>query len=205
LDSALFLASASPRRRALLAQIGVRVHVLTVAVDETALPGERADDYVRRLARDKALAGRASPTARAMPRRPVLAADTAVVVGAELLGKPADAAESARMLEKLSARTHEVLTAVALATGGDLKIALSRSEVTFRAISAAEARRYWDTGEPHDKAGGYAIQGLGAVFVRELRGSFTGVMGLPLYETAALLSQAGVPLWEPVADENDEH
>lgn len=205
MDAALFLASASPRRRVLLAQIGVRVHVLAAAVDESALRGERADAYVMRLAAAKARAGRASPTARAVPLRPVLAADTAVVIEGELLGKPADAREAVFMLKRLSDRTHEVLTAVALATPAGLELALSRSEVTFRAISAAEARQYWDTGEPHDKAGGYAIQGMGAVFVRELRGSFSGVMGLPLYETAALLRHAGVPMWEPDPDQTDEH
>ncbi len=205
MNAALFLASASPRRRALLAQIGVRVHVLAVAVDETPLPAETGEAYVMRLAKAKAEAGWRTPTARALPLRPVLAADTAVLIEGALLGKPADAREAAGMLARLGGRTHEVLTAVALASTAGLAVALSRSEVTFRAISAAEAGQYWDTGEPHDKAGGYAIQGMGAVFVQELRGSFSGVMGLPLYETAMLLREAGVPMWEPLADDRHEH
>jgi septum formation protein len=126
---------------------------------------------------------------------PVLAADTAVVLDGKILPKPTDAQDGARMLRELSGRTHEVLTAIALATGRGVQSRLSRSQVTFRAITAAEAQAYWDTGEPHDKAGGYAIQGCAAVFVADLRGSYSGVMGLPLYETAALLELEGVPRW----------
>jgi septum formation protein len=131
-----------------------------------------------------------------MPERPVLAADTAVVIDGEILGKPHGAADGVRMLQLLSGRTHEVVTSVALAAErGATRSCLSRSEVTFREITDSEAREYWNTGEPADKAGGYAIQGLGAVFVARLRGSFSGVMGLPLFETAALLQSAGVPRW----------
>jgi len=198
----VFLASASPRRRALLEQIGVQFAVLEVAIDERALPGEPAADYVVRLARAKALAGRACAAARAAPARPVLAADTSVVIAGTLLGKPADAAEGVAMLARLSDRSHEVLTAVALATGAGLEVAVSRSAVHFRAIEAAEARAYWDSGEPCDKAGGYAIQGKGAVFVRRLEGSHSGVVGLPLFETAALLTRAGVRLWQPPVAES---
>ena len=140
-------------------------------------------------------AGRRQSEALAFPDRPVLAADTAVVVDGEILGKPADRADGVRMLERLSGRTHEVLTAVALASAGQVAVCRCRSEVAFRAIGSAEAREYWDTGEPCDKAGGYAIQGLGAVFVADLRGSYSGVMGLPLYETAEFLRSAGVPRW----------
>jgi len=126
---------------------------------------------------------------------PVLAADTAVVLDGRILGKPADREDAETMLRQLSGRTHEVMTAIALRTASGLQSRISRSEVTFRAISAGEARGYWDTGEPLDKAGGYAIQGRAAVFITDLRGSFSGVMGLPLFETAELLNEAGVAHW----------
>jgi septum formation protein len=188
----VYLASGSPRRRELLAQIGVPFQVLTVTVDEAHLPGELPDAYVLRLARQKADAGwRARPARSASP---VLAADTTVVLDGKILAKPIDRRDGERMLRELGGRTHEVLTAVAVATPG-LSSRTSRSEVTFRAISAAEAHDYWATGEPLDKAGGYAIQGGAAVFVADLKGSYSGVMGLPLFETAELLEQAGVPRW----------
>lgn len=175
-------------------QIGVPFQVLAASVDESVEPGETAAGYVMRLARAKAAAGRRASGAAPQP---VLAADTTVVIDGEILGKPHSPAEGARMLLALSARTHEVLTAVAVAPGpsGGVDSRLSRSEVTFRAITAAEAGAYWQTGEPCDKAGGYAVQGLGAVFITRLTGSYSGVMGLPLYETAALLEAAGVPRW----------
>jgi septum formation protein len=181
-------------------QIGVPFQVLATSVEESVRPGELPVDYVTRLALAKALAGAQA----SMPApQPVLAADTAVVVDGRILGKPVDAADGERMLSTLSGRTHEVLTAVALAPGGaggrggsgGSNWRLSRSEVRFRDISAAEARAYWDTGEPHDKAGGYGIQGRAAVFIEALSGSYSGVMGLPLYETAELLALAGVPRW----------
>ena len=196
----VYLASASPRRRALLAQIGVPFQVLTVMVDEARQPGEAPDAYVLRLAREKADAGW-----QARPLRdpsPVLAADTTVVLDGRILAKPADRSEGERMLRELGGRTHAVLTAVAVATAEGLISRTSRSEVTFRAISAAEARDYWATGEPRDKAGGYAIQGGAAIFIADLRGSYSGVMGLPLFETAELLEQAGVPHWSPTRDEH---
>jgi septum formation protein len=183
----VLLASGSPRRRELLKQIGVPFEVLPVSVDEAVLPGEPADAYVERLARRKAAAGWALRPATAAA--PVLAADTTVVLGGRILGKPADAADGQRMLLDLSGRTHQVLTAVALATVDGVRSRLSRSEVSFRPISAAEALDYWNTGEPWDKAGGYAVQGRAAVFIRDLHGSYSGVMGLPLYETAELLAQ----------------
>ena len=189
----IYLASGSPRRRELLAQIGVPFQVLDVTVDETRLPREAPDAYVVRLARQKADAGW-----RVRPIRtpsPVLAADTTVVLDGEILGKPKDRSDGEQMLRALGGRTHEVLTAVAVATALGPISRTSRSEVTFRAISGAEARGYWATGEPHDKAGGYAIQGAAAIFVANLRGSYSGVMGLPLFETAELLEQAGVPHW----------
>lgn len=193
----VYLASASPRRGQLLLQIGVYFQVLGVSVDESVVAGEDPAGYVSRLAGAKAAAGLARSAASGSSERPVLAADTAVVIGGEILGKPADRADALRMLRLLSGRTHEVLTCVALAAGGRTSISVSQSEVTFRDITAAEAAAYWATGEPVDKAGGYAIQGLGAVFVAQLRGSFSGVMGLPLFETARLLQAAGVPRWNP--------
>ena len=189
----VYLASGSPRRRELLTQIGVRFRVLQVEVDEACLIGEGAAAYVSRLARHKAQAGRAMLAGLAAA--PVLAADTAVVLDGRFLVKPVDAADAGRMLHALSDRTHEVLTAIVLATSQGMQLRTNRSEVTFRAIGAAEARAYWETGEPQDKAGGYAIQGLAAVFVAGLAGSYSGVMGLPLFETAQLLEQARVARW----------
>jgi septum formation protein len=186
----LCLASVSPRRRELLKQIGVDPVVRAPNIDESVLPGERAPDYVVRMARCKALA--IDPHTAGLP---VLAADTIVVIDELILGKPASAAEGVAMLERLSGRTHEVLTAVALASGGVVNLRLSTSEVRFRALSRAECIAYWDSGEPRDKAGAYAVQGRGAVFVEHISGSYSGVMGLPLCETAQLLGCAGIPYW----------
>ena len=169
-------------------------------VDESISAGESPAAYVSRLAVAKARAGLAFAAARGAPQRPVLAADTAVVIGAEILGKPKDALDCARMLGRLSGRSHEVLTAAALVTTErGTSSCLSSSRVRFREISTAEALEYWNTGEPADKAGGYAIQGRGAVFVADLRGSHSGVMGLPLFETAEMLRSAAVPRWLPEA------
>jgi septum formation protein len=190
----IYLASGSPRRRELLQQIGVPFRVLGTAVDEAVAAGEAAAAYVARLAAAKAEAG--WEHAQDAHPAPVLAADTAVVLDGEILGKPAHRDDGERMLSLLSGRTHEVLTAVALRTQAGLRSSISRSAVTFRGIAADEARAYWDTGEPLDKAGAYAIQGRAAVFIADLRGSFSGVMGLPLFETAELLSEAGVPCWQ---------
>lgn len=195
----LCLASASPRRRELLQQIGV-AHVVRVAdVDERVQDGELPADYVLRLARAKASAVFAAPTApRAANglRLPVLGADTTVVIDDRILGKPADLADCRAMLSRLAGREHEVLSAIALVHEGGSDARLSRSRVRFRPIAAGEIDRYWASGEPRDKAGGYAIQGLGAVFVEALAGSYSGVMGLPLFETATLLVAAGVPVWQ---------
>jgi septum formation protein len=191
----VYLASASPRRRQLLSQIGVPFQVLNVDVDESIGAGEAPERYVLRVAEAKAVAGLARRAGDRRPEGPVLGADTAVVAAGAILGKPADCADAERMLGLLSAGTHEVLTAVALAIDGAVLSRLSRSEVTFREITREEARDYWTTGESRDKAGGYAIQGYGAVFVSALRGSYSGVMGLPLYETAQMLRSAGVPCW----------
>lgn len=184
----ILLASASPRRGALLEQIAVSYRAMGVAVDETPLPGEAAADYVCRLALAKAHAG-ALAIAGAYP---ALGADTAVVLNGDILGKPhnQDAAEA--MLARLSGCTHVVLTAVALVCGTHAAVRLSKSEVKFRVTTPAERISYVRTGEPMDKAGGYAIQGLAAVFVEWLSGSYSGVMGLPLFETAALLAECGI-------------
>lgn len=178
----LTLASASPRRSELLRQIGVAHRVRVAAVDERVLPDELARAYVQRLAAQKARAAWALDSTL-----PVLAADTCVVLDETIYGKPSGRADALRMLERLSGRVHEVMTAVALATADALDVRLSVSQVALRAIDAAEREAYWDSGEPADKAGGYAIQGRGARFIRHLEGSYSGVMGLPLFETAELL------------------
>jgi septum formation protein len=186
----LCLASASPRRRALLEQLGVPYVCAVPDIDEAVLPGEPAADYVVRMARAKAHT--APPHGAALP---VLAADTAVLIDQQICGKPADAEQAIAMLLQLSGRSHQVLTAVALSVAGEITHRLSRSEVRFRHLSLAEAVAYWNTGEPRDKAGAYAVQGHGAVFIEHLSGSYSGVMGLPLFETAELLAAAGVPYW----------
>jgi len=194
---AIVLASRSPRRSQLLSQIGVPHEVLAVDFDEAQLPGEAPRDYVERVARDKAahaLRLHADPGGRAL-----LAADTVVSLGGELLGKPRDEAECIRILGALSGRVHEVMTAVVLCAGGGLRAALSVSRVAFRAVDEPERRAYWATGEPADKAGAYAVQGLGAVFIERIEGSYSGVMGLPLFETARLLAEAGIPAWQRAA------
>jgi septum formation protein len=192
--SFIYLASASPRRRELLAQIGVRCEIVATRVDETPMVGESPADYVTRLALAKARDGLRRLTA---PVAPVLAADTIVVKDGAFLGKPADAGQASAMLRGLAGATHEVWSAVALTDGAHRGSALSRSEVTFRSISEEEIAAYWASGEPGDKAGAYAIQGLGAIFVSELRGSYSGVMGLPLYETAGLLGEFGIAVLSP--------
>ncbi len=194
----IYLASGSPRRRELLGQIGVAFEVIGADLDETAFAHEAPQDYVARLAADKAAAG--WQRSRVFGQAPVLAADTAVVLDGKILGKPADMQDAIGMLLELSGRTHEVLTAVALRTATGTQLKVSRSLVAFRSIEPAEAREYWDTGEACDKAGAYAIQGRAAVFIADLKGSYSGVMGLPLFETAALLDAAGIGRWR-----RDEH
>lgn len=186
----LCLASMSPRRRELLAQIGVPHTVAAAHVDESVLPAEQPADYVARLARLKAVTVRQ----RGEPL-PVLAADTTVVLEGSVYGKPASRADGLAMLAALAGKTHQVLTAVALATDGSVALRVNSSSVRFRDIERAEMAGYWETGEPRDKAGGYAIQGYGAVFVAALSGSYSGVMGLPLLETAELLRAAGLRYW----------
>jgi septum formation protein len=189
----VYLASASPRRSELLRQIGVAFDVRPADIKEEMLERESPEDYVLRLAAAKARAVWAAIVGA--EARPVLAADTAVVLDGAVLGKPLNAAEAMHMLERLSGRTHRVLTAVALRTDGGVETRLSVSDVRFRATTAAERLAYCSTGEPFDKAGGYGIQGHAAVFVEELHGSYSGVMGLPLFETAALLARSGLEFW----------
>jgi septum formation protein len=194
----IVLASSSPRRSALLQQIGVAHRVVPAQIDERRYAGESVEACVCRLAEQKARHVQRLTAAT----EPVLGADTAVVLDEQMLGKPADRTEGLSMLERLSGRTHAVLSAVAVAAGAALYTALSRTEVRFRTLTLAERQAYWDSGEPRDKAGAYAIQGLGALFIEELRGSYSGVMGLPLFETASLLARVGVPLGLPGAAES---
>lgn len=190
----LYLASGSPRRRELLAQIGVPHITLIASIDETALPDEAASAYVERLAREKAAAGLAS---LAEPGDAcVLGADTAVVLDGRILGKPTDREDALATLALLSGREHEVLTAVALASVNRSEACVVASRVRFRPIARAELETYWASGEPADKAGSYAIQGLGAVFVSRVEGSYSAVVGLPLLETAELLADFGIPCWQ---------
>jgi septum formation protein len=193
-DSFIYLASGSPRRRELLQQIGVAFRVVGAELDETAHQGESPLAYVSRLAEAKAGVG--WERSRDLGAAPVLAADTAVVLDARILGKPAGMNDAMAMLLELSGRAHEVLTAVALRTAAGTLVEVSHSTVTFRSIDRSEARAYWETGEPSDKAGAYAIQGYAAIFISDLKGSYSGVMGLPLFETAALLKAAGVTCWQ---------
>lgn len=191
-STTLYLASASPRRRELLAQAGVAFEVIGgITVDESPQPAEPASALVQRLALSKARAGLAQLAARrgGPPAARVLGADTEVVLDGRVFGKPLDEADCVAMLGALSGRTHEVLSGVALVSAAREQVVVSTSRVSFRRISPAEARAYWATGEPGDKAGGYAIQGRAAAFVERLEGSYSGVVGLPLFETLALLRE----------------
>ena len=195
----VYLASKSPRRQELLRQLGVEFEELRLR----EAPGRRRDvvevlrkdesplEYVKRIARTKSAVGWHRMGRRGLTPRPVLAADTEVVVDGGVLGKPKDAAGAVAMLELLSDRTHDVITAVAVRWNAQIILAVSTSRVSFRALKRDEIERYVATGEPFDKAGGYAIQGRGAVFIRHLHGSYSGVMGLPLYETAEILQKIG--------------
>ena len=197
----VYLASKSPRRRELLTQAGVAHEVLASQaaggvdlVDETPHPGEIPASYVQRVAREKAAAGHQQVARQALPPHPVLAADTTVAVEGRILGKPESAAAARAMLRDLSGRTHQVYTAVAVAWNGRMDVALSESNVRMRKLSEAEIAHYVGTGEPLDKAGGYGVQGRAAIFIERIEGSYSGVMGLPLFETAKLLSGAGLVL-----------
>lgn len=184
----LHLASASPRRREILTSLGISFSHAGVDMDEARLAGEAVPDMVVRLARDKALAAAADGCGSPA----VLGADTAVVLAGQPFGKPSCKDDSIAMLTALSGRSHQVMTAVALVTQGGVFTATSTTEVRFRDIDPDEAEAYWQSGEPRDKAGGYAIQGIGGIFVESLHGSYSGVVGLPVFETAGLLRQAGV-------------
>ncbi|XZG70573.1 Maf family protein [Chitinibacteraceae bacterium HSL-7] len=188
----LYLASASPRRRELLAQLGATFERISAPIDETPQPGEAATDYVLRLARAKAEAGIQAMQAAGLTPLPVLAADTTVVLDGQILGKPEDAEDAAAMLRALSGSTHRVLTAVALADEHGCDVVLSNSGVRFAELTQAQINWYVGTGEPMDKAGSYGIQGLGGVLVEHIEGSFTGIVGLPLNETAVLLAKHGL-------------
>jgi septum formation protein len=187
----IILASASPRRAELLQQIGLNFSVRPADIDETPARDETPEQYVERLAREKALA-----VAGSSPECLVLGSDTSVVLDGTILGKPTDPADARATLARLSGATHQVMTAVALATEGQCESVLVITEVCFRQLSTAEIEAYVASGEPMDKAGSYGIQGLGGIFVSELRGSYSAVVGLPLQETAALLAGAGYPVWK---------
>jgi septum formation protein len=185
----LILASASPRRRELLTQIGIEFQQQVADIDETQRPGELPIDYVSRMALEKARTVHAVAQADV----PVLGADTSVVIDGRVLGKPADYPHAHEMLRQLSGRSHEVLSAVALVYGREA-VAVNQSKVWFRDIGDSEIEAYWRSGEPRDKAGAYAIQGLAATFIQQLEGSYSAVMGLPLYETARLLQEFGIQI-----------
>ncbi|MDR0703304.1 MAG: Maf family nucleotide pyrophosphatase [Azoarcus sp.] len=202
-SSHIYLASTSPRRRDLLRQIGVQFDTLVFRggergadadVDETPEPDEPAERYVQRLALTKASAGVRRLFWRKLPRQPVLAADTAIELDGGIIGKPASADDAHKILRRLSGRAHQVLTAVAVSDGERIRYRLSTSTVQFRPLSESDIRRYIATGEPMDKAGAYGIQGHAAAFIEEIRGSSSGIMGLPLFETAALLEIFGYTL-----------
>jgi len=198
----LYLASGSPRRRELLTQIGVPFLSQVVPIDENPLPDEPPVAYVERLARAKAQAGLA---ALSQPLDAVvLGADTAVVLDGRILGKPADAAEAQATLTALSGRSHQVLTAVALASPTRVAVRVVSSQVSFRPLRAEEIAAYWASGEPQDKAGSYAIQGLAAVFVSQLQGSYSAVVGLPLCETAELLEEFAISCWQSLPVHSQE-
>ena len=198
----IYLASKSPRRRELLRQIGVDFELLLLRdqsgrvadVTELVLPGEAAVDYVHRVTREKVDAAMQIILTRHLPLRAVISADTTVVLDQDILGKPGSPAEASAMLHRLSGRTHQVLTSVALRSADATWQITQRSDVTFASLTAETIRAYCAGAEPYDKAGGYGIQGYAASFVTHMAGSYTGIMGLPLFETAQLLRQAGLRL-----------
>ena len=193
-DYDLILGSASPRRTEILHQIGVRHRIVPADIDETPWSNESATDYVQRMALEKAQ----YVVAKSSEITPVLGADTCVVCDSKIFGKPSHQIEAMEMLAALSGKSHWVHTAVAVVNRQDCAVLISTTEVEFRKISEQECLSYWETGEPCDKAGGYAIQGLGAVFVRSISGSYSGVVGLPIEQTSLLLQQFGVPIWNNI-------
>ena len=195
MPNTIYLASASPRRREILVSLGFQPVLLTAETDETALPGEAVADYVARMARQKNAAARQLAAQRGLALvQPLLSADTVVALDNAILGKPRDAAHARELLESLSGREHQVWTAVCVSLGGQTLEAAQRSDVRFKELSTQEIAAYIASGEPLDKAGAYGIQGIGGVFVAHLSGSFSGVMGLPVFETVQLLRQLGAPV-----------
>ena len=199
-EQKIYLASKSPRRRELLRQIGVEFEILMLreapgradAVSEIPYLNEEPEVYVRRVAREKGEAGWQTVLGRKLPLRPVLSADTTVSIDGKILGKPVDANEALKMLRWLSGRTHQVLTAITVTAEGKMSEALSRSEVRFAHLDESTLRAYCATKEPYDKAGAYGVQGFAAQFIEFMSGSYSGIMGLPLFETARLLHKVGV-------------
>jgi septum formation protein len=189
----LHLASSSPRRRDILTNLGLKFTHAGVDLDESRVDRETVEHMAVRLAREKAAAARP-----ALFDLPILAADTIVVLGDSVFGKPSSMDDALRMLDSLSGKLHRVLTGVAVRLGDDIRVALSDTEVEFREISPDEALRYWQSGEPDGKAGAYAIQGIGGLFVASIRGSYSGVVGLPVFETATLLGQIGIDVLPPL-------
>lgn len=187
------LASSSPRRRELLDQVGITYEVVPVDIDESLLPGETDEMFVKRLASEKARAGY-----RLRPLRPSLGSDTIVVLDHHILGKPGNREQAIDMLSMLSGRWHQVMTAVALVEGEQQWLRLNVSEVEFAELTRQQIEAYWETGEPADKAGAYGIQGKAAQFIRQIRGSYSSIMGLPLYETAECLRLAGIDMLSKV-------
>ena len=195
MPNTIYLASASPRRREILVSLGFQPVLMTAETDETARPGEVVADYVVRMARQKNAAARQLSAQRGLAlAQPLLSADTVVALDNAILGKPRDAAHARELLESLSGREHQVWTAVCVSLGGQTLEAAQRSDVRFKELSAQEIAAYIASGEPLDKAGAYGIQGIGGVFVAHLSGSFSGVMGLPVFETVQLLRQLGAPV-----------
>lgn len=200
LPQKIYLASKSPRRRELLRQIGVEFELLLLRdhtprgpeVTEIVLPNERAEDYVARVTLEKASFAQKTMWWRKLPLRPILAADTSVVLDGRILGKPVNEAEAIEMMRALSGRTHQVLTHIAILHNDQTLQTTQRSDVAFATLSDEVIRAYCATAEPYDKAGGYAIQGQAALFIQDIAGSYSGIMGLPLFETGKLLEQAGL-------------
>jgi len=197
----IYLASQSPRRRDLLKQIGIRFQILLMRddprrlpdIDETPLQVEMPADYVQRICQAKAHAAWSSLLHRNLPKFPVLSADTTVTVDSKIIGKPRDRADAASMLRLLSGRTHKVLSAVAVILEERLEMRLSTTAVTFATLSEERIQHYLNSDEAHDKAGAYGIQGTAGAFVQRIEGSYSGVVGLPLYETTELLQSFGYP------------
>lgn len=190
----VYLASASPRRRQLLHQLGIRHRVIRPDIDETARQDESPQDFVLRMALEKARAGFARVRAEGLALAPVLAADTCIVLDGEIIGKARDRADGIRILQRLAGRSHQVLTGVALVDGDVVQQVMSCSVVVFGPLSVEEIEAYWDSGEPVDKAGAYAIQGKAAAFIERIEGSYSGIVGLPLCEVVNMIKKTGASL-----------